>query len=182
LITFLISESLNPPLWYLEPLCAALAPYRNDVHVADSVKQYVKSTAANAQWNTLWLLTALSRQIFQTCRQVIRPYGPPWPSAQALSSLKGSCVMGIAARLVSGYKCASACSQELYMHAWAEVHFPGIGWRGYDPSRGIAVSNGHVAVAAGFDHDLASPVAGWYSGGSASRMEASLSLQVADAA
>src|ERR1700730_9780276 len=89
----LTSESLNPPLWYLEPLCAALAPYRNDVHVADSVKQYVKSTAANAQWNTLWLLTALSRQIFQTCRQVIRPYGPPWPSAQALSSLKGSCVM-----------------------------------------------------------------------------------------
>jgi len=55
---------------------------------------------------------------------------------------------------------------------------PGIGWRGYDPSRGIAVSNTHVAVAAGFDPDLASPVAGWYSGGSSSQMEASLALQV----
>ena len=190
----LTSASLNLPLWYLEPLCAALAPYRNEVQVADSVKQYAKSTAANAQWNTLSFLTALSRQIFQTCRHVIRPYGPPSPSDRTLNSLEGSCrdlavlfcdvcrVMGIAARFVSGYECASATSPESYMHAWAEVYLPGIGWRGYDPSRGIAVANGHVAVAAGFDHDLASPVAGRYSGGSGSRMEAWLSLQVADAA
>jgi transglutaminase-like putative cysteine protease len=178
----------------VEPLCAALIPYRNDVHVAESVKQYAKSIAASVQWNTLWFLTALSRQIFQTCRQVIRPYGPPWPSERTLSSLEGSCrdlavlfcdlcrVMGIAARFVSGYECASADSQDSYMHAWAEVYLPGIGWRGYDPSRGIAVANGHVAVAAGFDHDLASPVAGWYSGGSGSQLEASLSLRVDDAA
>jgi transglutaminase-like putative cysteine protease len=90
-------------------------------------------------------------------------------------------VMGIAARFVSGYECASATVEETYMHAWAEVYLPGIGWRGYDPSRGLAVSNGHIAVAAGFDHDLASPVAGWYSGGSRSQMETSLRLQVDDA-
>jgi hypothetical protein len=42
---------------------------------------------------------------------------------------------------------------------------PGIGWRGYDVARGIAVSNGHVAVAAGFDPDLAASMAGRYSGG-----------------
>jgi transglutaminase-like putative cysteine protease len=190
----LAGESLNLPLWYVAPLCRALTPYRNDMHVAECVKQYAKSIAAGAQWNTLWFLTALSRQIFQTCRQVIRPYGPPWPSHRTLSSLEGSCrdlavlfcdvcrVMGIAARFVSGYECASASSQDSYMHAWAEAYLPGIGWRGYDPSRGIAVANGHVAVAAGFDHDLASPVAGWYSGGSASRMDASLNLQVDDAA
>jgi transglutaminase-like putative cysteine protease len=86
--------------------------------------------------------------------------------------------MGIAARFVSGYECASASREDSYMHAWAEVYLPGVGWRGYDPSRGLAVSNRHVAVAAGFDHDLASPVAGWYSGGSRSHMEASLSLEV----
>jgi transglutaminase-like putative cysteine protease len=190
----LTSQSLNLPLWYVEPLCAALTPYRSDVQVAESVKQYAKSVAAGAQWNTLSFLSALSREIFQTCRQVTRPYGAPWPSSQTLSAREGSCrdlavlfcdacrVMGIAARFVSGYECASANSalynQDSYMHAWAEVYLPGIGWRGYDPARGLAVSNQHIAVAAGFDHDLASPVAGWYSGGSGSRMEATLSLQV----
>jgi len=188
----LTGKSLDLPLWYLEPLCAALNPYRNDGHVADSVKDYAKSAAASAQWNTLSFLLLLSRQIFQTCRQVTRPNGPPWLSDQTLRLLEGSCrdltvlfcdacrVMGIAARFVSGYECASANLQDSYMHAWAEVYLPTIGWRGYDPSRGIAVSNGHVAVAAGFDHDLAAPVAGWYSGGSRSQMEASLCLQVDD--
>lgn len=90
-------------------------------------------------------------------------------------------VMGIAARFVSGYECASADRQDSYMHAWAEVYLPGVGWRGYDPARGIAVANRHVAVAAGFNYDLASPVAGWYSGGARSRMEASLDLHVDEA-
>jgi transglutaminase-like putative cysteine protease len=174
-------------------LCGALTPYRHDTHVAESVKRYAQLAAAGAQWNALSFLTALSRQICRTFRQVTRPNGPPWPSDRTLSSQEGSCrdlavlfcdvcrVMGIAARFVSGYETASAGCQESYMHAWAEVYLPVIGWRGYDPSRGLAVSNGHVAVAAGLDHDLASPVAGWYSGGSSSRMEASLNLQVDDA-
>jgi transglutaminase-like putative cysteine protease len=188
----IIGESLNLPLWYREPLCAALAPYRQDGHVAESVKQYAQEAAAGAQWNTLSFLTTLSAQIYRTFRQVIRPYGPPWPSDQTLSAMQGSCrdlavlfcdvcrVMGIAARFVSGYECSSANRDDSYMHAWAEVYLPGIGWRGYDPSRGLAVSNGHVAVAAGLDYDLASPVAGWYSGGAQSRMEAWLNLQVED--
>ena len=49
---------------------------------------------------------------------------------------------------------------------------------GYDPSRGLAVSRVHVSVAAGFDHDLARPVAGLYRGGSRSQMEASLRMHV----
>jgi transglutaminase-like putative cysteine protease len=191
----LIGESLSLPLWYRDPLSAALTPYRNNLQVAESVQQYAKSVAAGSQGNALTFLLALSRQIYQDCRQVVRPYGPPWTSDQTLSGREGSCrdlavlfchacrVMGIAARFVSGYECASANrpdSHDAYMHAWAEVYLPGIGWRGYDPSRGLAVSNAHVAVAAGFDHDLASPVAGWYSGESRSQMEASLCLQVDD--
>ncbi len=184
----LLGESLTLPLWYREPLCAALAPYRNDFHVAESVKEYARSVAACAPGNALLFLVALSREIFQSCRQIIRHNGPAWPSDRTLRSREGSCrdlavlfrdccvVMGVAARFVSGYECASANRQDSYMHAWAEVYLPGIGWRGYDPSRGIAVANGHVAVAAAFDPDLASPVAGWYSGASGSQMEASVCL------
>ena len=189
----LIGESLDLPLWYREPLCTALTPYRQDAHVPESVKQYAKLVGANAQWNALWFLSALSRQIYQTFRQTVRPDGLPWPSHRTLDGMEGSCrdlavlfcdacrVMGIAARFVSGYECASAGRQDSYMHAWSEVYLPVIGWRGYDPARGLAVSNTHVAVAAGFEPGLASPVAGWYSGGSQSRMETSLHLQVDDA-
>src|SRR5271170_2721066 len=87
----LTSQSLNLPLWYVDPLSAALTSYRNDSQIAESVQQYAKSTAATAQWNTLSFLSLLSSQIFQTCRQVTRPYGPPWPSNQTLNSQQGSC-------------------------------------------------------------------------------------------
>jgi transglutaminase-like putative cysteine protease len=185
----LTDESLILPLKYPDLLCAALSSYRQ-MGQADSVKRYAESTAENAQSNTLSFLVALNRNIFETCRQVIRPYGAPWPAERTLGLQEGSCrdlavlfcdvcrVMGIAARFVSGYECASADRPDSYLHAWAEVYLPGIGWRGYDPARGLAVANGHVAVAAGFDHDLASPVAGWYSGQSRSQMEASVRLQV----
>ena len=69
----------------------------------------------------------------------------------------------------------------LVLNAWAEVYLPGIGLarvRSGSRSRGF---HGHVALATGFDYDRASPVAGWYSGGSRSQMEAALSLQVDDA-
>ena len=184
---------LKLALWYPDPLCAALAPYRQDAHVAESVKRFARVVAVGVQSNTLTFLTALNWQIFQTHRQIVRPGGPPWPSHETLQKQDGSCrdlavlfcdacrVMGIAARFVSGYECASVGVPQGYMHAWAEVYLPGIGWRGYDPARGLAVSNAQVAVAAGFDHDLASPVAGWYSGGASSRMEASLTLRIDDA-
>ncbi len=189
----LIGESLSLPLLYREPLCRALAPYRQDGHLAESVKQYAESIASDEQRNTLRFLTALNQQIYRTFRQTVRLDGLPWASDRTLSRMEGSCrdlavlfcdacrVMGIAARFVSGYECASAGSQEPYMHAWAEVYLPVIGWRGYDPAQGLAVSNSHVAVAAGFDPELASPVAGRYTGKSPSKMEASLRLNVGDA-
>jgi transglutaminase-like putative cysteine protease len=189
----LARPALNLPLWYADPLCAALNPYRDDRQVADLVKQYAESAAAAAQRNTLEFLSSLCRQIHQGFRHVVRPDGAPWPSNQTLSMKEGSCrdlavlfcdacrVEGIAARFVSGYECASATAQEPCMHAWAEVYLPDIGWRSYDPSRGLAVSNGQVAVAAGFVHDLASPFAGLYTGGSQSQMLASLNMQVENA-
>jgi transglutaminase-like putative cysteine protease len=188
---FLLSdESMSLPLWYPEPLCRALAPYRCDGHVSESVKQYAHSVAAGAQGNTLSFLGALNQQIFQSFRQMTRPEGPAWTSDVTFQSRQGSCrdlavlfcdvcrVMGIAARFVSGYEIASAGLSDAYMHAWAEVYLPSVGWRGYDPARGLVVANSHIAVAAAFHYDLASPVAGGYLGSSGAEMNAHLSLRV----
>jgi transglutaminase-like putative cysteine protease len=86
--------------------------------------------------------------------------------------------MSSARRLLS-LDIASADARKPYMRARAEVYLPVIGWRGYDPYRGIAVSSGHAAMLARGTCNLASPVADWYSGGS--QMETSISLQVDDA-
>jgi transglutaminase-like putative cysteine protease len=185
----IIGESLSLPLWYREPLSAALVSYRNSTHVADSVQRYANAAAAG-QRNALTFLSGLSRQIYGTFRQVVRPQGAPWQSVQTLNQMEGSCrdlavlfcdvcrVMGIAARFVSGYECSSAGRSDSWMHAWAEVYLPGVGWRGYDPARGIAVTTGHVAVAAAFDYDLASPISGLYTGESESHMDAWIRMSV----
>lgn len=187
---FLIrDESLNVALWYPEPLNVALAPYRDQGHITSQVIDYAKAAASSAQWNTLAFLTGLCHQIFRTFRQVTRLEGLPWASYETLMKLEGSCrdlavlfcdccrVMGIAARFVSGYECASVSSSNPHMHAWAEVYLPAAGWRGYDPARGVMVADNHVAVAAAVDPALASPVSGAFSGGSQSRMETTLNMR-----
>ena len=64
------------------------------------------------------------------------------------------------------------------MHAWAEVYVPAAGWRGYDPSRGLAVAATHVAVAAAFEPELAAPMSGLFSGSCESQMDTRLTMQI----
>ena len=174
-------------LAYEEPLATALAHYR-DVHsVTESVQAFARSAAANAHWDLPLFLNELNFKIFHNFQPLTRLDGDPWPSELTLRLQQGSCrdlavlfcdscrVMGVAARFVSGYECATAGRDDASMHAWAEVYLPGVGWRGFDPSRGVAVSNGHVAVAAAFDSRLAAPISGTYSG-AGSRMGTSLRM------
>lgn len=187
---FITGSSLHLPLWYSNAMSEALAPYRRDAHVSETVRQFGTALARGAQWNLLSFLIALNRQIFQTFRPITRLEGPPWASDLTLNRMEGSCrdlavlfcdacrTMGIAARFVSGYECAASRGLDSYMHAWAEVYLPTAGWRGYDPSRGLAVANEHVAVAAGSGYDLAAPVSGTFSGAIGSQMETSIRMQV----
>ncbi|MBI4906842.1 MAG: transglutaminase family protein [Acidobacteria bacterium] len=190
---FVPAESLSLPLWYPDSLSSALAAYRTDGHVAQPVKDFAHSVAADASWNSLAFLEALTQRIFHTTHHIHRQEGPPWPSHQTLQNREGSCrdltvlfcdacrVMGIAARFVSGYECAAAGRYDSYMHAWAEVYLPSAGWRGYDPSRGLLVANSHVAVAAGADYTLAAPIAGLYSGGASSYLQAAVRMELSGA-
>ena len=186
----LADNDLKIPLSYTEPLGASLATYRDSTGVSDAVERFAHGVASEAEWRTIPFLDTLNRQLFEQSTHVTRPEGPPYSSQLTLTLLEGSCrdlavlfcdacrALGFATRFVSGYECSAAGQPGSYMHAWSEVYLPNAGWRGYDPSRGLAVSNGHVAVAGGFDYNLAAPISGSYTGGSESAMDATLEMQV----
>jgi transglutaminase-like putative cysteine protease len=73
-------------------------------------------------------------------------------------------VVGLAARFVSGYQEGDDDQDKRYLHAWAEVYLPGAGWRGFDPTHGLAVADRHVAVAAAAEPINATPVSATYRG------------------
>ena len=74
--------------------------------------------------------------------------------------------MGLAAQFVSGYVLLDTPESEEPpdLHTWGEVYLRGGGWRGYDPSHGLAVADRHVVVAAAAYPVDAAPVTGTYRG------------------
>ena len=148
------------------------------------------SRRTRAGWSTLTFLSALAQRLFETCRVVVRIDGPPLDSATTLRAREGSCrdlavlfcdacrSLGLAARFVSGYEREAASEDRAYMHAWSEVFLPGGGWRGWDPSRGLAVSTSHVAVAAAREPSLAAPISGSYSGPAGAPMDVEISMRI----
>jgi transglutaminase-like putative cysteine protease len=193
------------PFLYTADLKTELAPYLATIEPGPQFAKYLVEIPREAS-STVNFLVDLNARLQKKIRYIIRREPGVQTPEETLTAGAGSCRdsawlliqtlrhLGLAARFVSGYLIQlrpdidpvegprEVESDFTDLHAWAEVYLPGIGWRGYDPSRGLAVSNAHVAVAAGFDHDLASPVAGWYSGESRSQMEASIRLEVEGAA
>lgn len=74
-------------------------------------------------------------------------------------------VLGLACRFVSGYLHAPATEVgNASTHAWAEVYFPGIGWKGFDPTLGEITYKRHIAVAVARDPEAIPPVSGSFVG------------------
>jgi transglutaminase-like putative cysteine protease len=109
-------------------------------------------------------------------QHVVRPQGDALPAFKTLRRREGACrdlavllveicrSMGLAARFVSGYKYDPGSKDANDLHAWAEVYLPGAGWRGYDPTWGLAVADLHIPLAAGPTPLEAAPVSGTFRG------------------
>ncbi len=54
-----------------------------------------------------------------------------------------------------------------HLHAWAEIYLPGGGWRGYDPTQGLAVADQHIPLAASPTPSGTAPVSGGWRGSEA---------------
>ena len=181
------------PVSYQEPVQAYLAPYtvrRNESHL---VEQFARHIANRTEWKTLRFLTMLTREISEGFQQTVRGVGAPRSAEETYLSRAGSSrdlavlfmdacrYVGIAARFVNGYYHDGGATDRLTLHSWGEVYLPGVGWRGYDPSQGLAVTDRHVAIAAAGDPLLSAPVSGTFRGNAVSaELRAEINIRVAD--
>src|SRR5262245_3432452 len=150
-----------------------LADYRLDGQHDITVEAFAAALASETGWAAMPFLDHLSQTLFTRIDRRIRVEGPAQAPADTLASGRGACrdiavlfmaacrSLGIAARFVSGYQ-AQADTQDggRHLHAWPEVFLPGLGWRGFDPTHGTAVTDGHVALCAAPDQAATMPVEG----------------------
>lgn len=69
---------------------------------------------------------------------------------------------GLATRFVSGYAEGDPDKRLKDLHAWTEVFLPGAGWRGFDPSSGLACADRHIPLEASPEPPGAAVLSGRY--------------------
>jgi transglutaminase-like putative cysteine protease len=183
------------PAAYSPEVARSLAPCLASPDGVDpTVVAWARALAAEVRGDSAAFLMHLADHIHHGFAHIGRLEGDPFTSADTLLERRGACrdtamlfveacrALGLAARFVSGYSMHHPPEvSEHELHAWAEVYLPGAGWRGYDPSLGLAVADGHVALAATPDHRLAAPVTGSYRGtGVPSDMRYELTVRAAE--
>ena len=182
------------PAVYSDELALSLAPCLANDTAHPAVAAWARTLAEEVKGDTAAFLSHLADQIHHGFDHIGRLDGDPFSPADTLHERRGACrdtamlfveacrSLGLASRFVSGYSMHHPPEvSEHELHAWAEVYLPGAGWRGYDPSLGLAVSDGHVVLAATPDHRLAAPVSGSFRGtGATSRMAYELTVRAAE--
>ena len=172
-------EAAELPPVYPDADRAALFPYMNPT--ADSPYALAQEVSAAVDGGFVPFLTELASRIHATHETVVRLEGDPLPPVVTYAAKQGSCrdlavlfveacrSVGIAARFVSGYVDGDPEGGR-DLHAWGAAYIPGAGWRGYDPSFGLAVTDRHVTLAAAASPVGAAPVDGAFRGSATSTL------------
>jgi transglutaminase-like putative cysteine protease len=73
--------------------------------------------------------------------------------------------LGIAARFASGYlDCPATRAAQGSTHAWTEVYFPQLGWRGFDPTTGHRCTHRHIVTGTSHHPRGVMPISGRFFG------------------
>jgi transglutaminase-like putative cysteine protease len=186
-------HALRLPMDYPGGLGVALEAHRRPSAPSSEVNEFAQSTLRDCDGQTQSFLSTLTSRIWETFEKTVREEGAPQPPSQTLARRSGACrdltvlfmdtcrALGLAARFVSGYHEGDPDEPENHLHAWAEVYLLGGGWRGFDPTLGLAVADRHVALAAGIDSEGAAPTTGTFRAtGATSKLVSDLTLHSAE--
>ncbi len=181
------------PFAYPGPHADALAVYLTRPEPTAHVDAFAKSVLQEAGRDPIAFPQQLAQAIHRNVQVEFREKGEPVPPQQVLEHKKGACrdlsvlfmdacrAVGLASRFTSGYFYLEEETDKPELHGWAEVYLPGGGWRGFDPTHGLAVSDRHIALASGAHPALAAPTSGKLRGtGAESSLTYAISIQTAD--
>ena len=150
--------------------------------VADEAIRTFAEDAAGGAKDRLDQLHRLLAGVHQTVDYAPGPTGTATTAAEAFALRKGvgqdlahvfiaaARHLEIPVRYVSGYCWQSDVADREAGHAWVEARVPDLGWVGFDPAHGIAVTEAHLRVAIGLDYLDAAPVRGSRTGGGTETM------------
>ncbi|MGP0628443.1 transglutaminase family protein [Nitrospina sp. 32_T5] len=189
------SQALSLPIKYDAGYGNALDPYITREYSSDDVHEFANALLKEFGTNTTSFLTGLNQYLHENFHRVLREQGEPLHPSALLKTREGACrdltvlfmdvcrVLGMATRFTSGYFFGDDDGFDQHeLHAWAEVYLPGGGWRGYDPTHGLAVADRHVAMASACKSSLTAPTSGTYRGtGVTSSLEYNIQISRIDA-
>jgi transglutaminase-like putative cysteine protease len=172
-----LTAEVSAQLPWTTPLADDLSPYQSAGSGVDAaVIAFARAVAAEVGQQPVAFLDHLCRTIHARADKRIRTAGDAQPAAVTLASWQGACrdftvffleaarSLGIPARFCSGYQAAADTPDgRRYLHAWPEAFVPGAGWRGWDPTHGVAAGEGHVALCAAPEQAGTMPVVGGFS-------------------
>lgn len=185
------SWALKIPINYPNSLFKQLQPYLTPYNIVpDPISiQLAQEILHEVDGNTSDFLFTLMNRIYKSCEQVVRHSENIWSPTIIWSKKQGSCrdfvalfmdvcrSIGLATRFVSGYQEGDPDTKEFDLHAWVEVYLPGGGWRSYDPTHGLLVSDRHITLVSSALPSYASPVVGSVTPVASSNMNAEIRIE-----
>ncbi len=184
----LLTESADRlPLALRHDLAARLSPYLGSTE-DPAIEALAGETMKESNGDSRTFLSRLCSDLYARITLVCRMEAGIQTPAATLKTRRGACrdvtvvfmeacrSVGIPARFVSGYQRGDDDEPHRDLHAWAECFLPGLGWRGYDPSHGLAVADDHIPLVAAAHPQHAAPVIGSYRGKATSREAFSIKI------